>query len=161
MQKILTLVVTIGIALCLAACEEGAVYRNYTDFERPFWHKDSSAVFDFTISDAGQPYNLYFLPRYTLEYPYYNLYVRYALTGPGNDTLLAEMHEANLMNPSTGEPLGKGIGDMFDHQVLLQKNYQFADTGTYQIHITQYMRQDSLPAIPAAGFMVQQARRAE
>jgi len=59
------------------------------------------------------------------------------------------------MDKTTGEPLGDGAGDIFDHQVLGLKNQVFPQNGTYTIKLQQYMRRDPLPGIMAVGVRVE------
>ncbi|WP_254245004.1 gliding motility lipoprotein GldH [Hymenobacter sp. BRD67] len=58
------------------------------------------------------------------------------------------------MNPKTGEPLGAGTGDIFDHQFLALKQQHFARPGAYKLTLEQYMRQNQLPGIMAVGVRV-------
>jgi len=59
-----------------------------------------------------------------------------------------------LMNPKTGEPLGAGAGDIFDHQFLALPHQHFARPGTYKLTLEQYMRQNQLPGIMSVGVRV-------
>lgn len=132
------------------SCNNNVVYNSFQDLEKGNWRYDSTAVFDFYVDNADKPYDLCYNVRYNLEYPYYNLYVKYELTDATGKLLRASMQEANLMHPDTGVPLGSGES-IFDSQLSLLKNYQFPAVGDYQFKIRQYMRMDTLPGILAVG----------
>ncbi|MCS6833422.1 MAG: gliding motility lipoprotein GldH, partial [Flammeovirgaceae bacterium] len=100
--------------------------------------------------------------RNTLSYPYYNIYVQYALRNAQGDTLKTATVEWMLMHSKTGYPFGKvaypegnGVGYYYDHLFPLFSNYQFPDTGIYHVSFKQYMRLDTLPHIHAIGLRIQ------
>jgi gliding motility-associated lipoprotein GldH len=69
----------------------------------------------------------------------------------------ARLQELTLLDPKTGKPLGKGLGDIFDHQIVALPNYRFQKSGTYTIKLKQYMRQDPLPDVMSVGVRVEKA----
>jgi len=103
------------------------------------------------------PYNIYYNLRNSLSYPYYNLYLTRYLTDEKGTQIESRLDEILLMDPKTGEPRGEGLGDLFDHKVLIKNNYRFPKPGTYTIRIKQYMRQDPLPEILSVGIAVEKA----
>ena len=153
-------IIGLGLILGLSACEEGAVYKQYVEWDTPVWQLDSVASFPFTINDATTTYDLSYMIRNSSEYPYYNLYTYGYILHEG-DTLTAGMDDQNLLDPKTGKPLGAGIGDFFNHTFLWKEQYTFPDTGQYEFKIQQYMRVNSLDAIEAVGFKVTEAATAQ
>lgn len=61
------------------------------------------------------------------------------------------------MDPKTGEPQGKGMGDIYDNQILSLSSVKFPQKGEYIFSIQQYMRQDPLPDIMSIGIRVEKA----
>jgi gliding motility-associated lipoprotein GldH len=67
------------------------------------------------------------------------------------------LDELILMDPKTGQPRGKGLGDLYDNKVLMKRAYRFTKPGTYVLRIKQYMRQDPLPDVVSVGISVEKS----
>ncbi len=156
MKKLLIL---LSLAACCWACDPDRVYETYHDIPNNQWFIDSTQAFSFAITDASVPYNVYYNVRNSVAYPYYNLFVRHYLTDAQGKTLSSKEQELTLMDAKTGKPLGDGLGDIFDHQVVSLPGYKFPKAGTYTFRIKQYMRKDPLPEIMSVGIRVEKAGR--
>jgi gliding motility-associated lipoprotein GldH len=157
-MKILQNKIKIALAIMLLAftsCDKNRVYDEITEIEEYIWQIAVEPKFEFEITDVSQVYNVKLSLRNSVSYPYYNIYVSYFLFDSEGKQLATEMKEFNLMDPKTGEPLGSGMGDIFDHQFMLLPNYKFEKAGKYTIKYKQYMRQDPLPAVMAIGTRVE------
>jgi len=143
------------LALALSSCNKSRVFEKNIDFDNNTWAIADIQEFKFEIKDTAPKYAIYFNIRNAIFYEYYNLYVKHTLIGPDGKQLSTNLHELFLMDKSTGEPLGEGAGDIFDHQVLALKNQTFAQRGTYTIKLQQYMRRDPLPGIMSVGVRVE------
>lgn len=151
-MRIICLLLTICL---LSSCDDQRLYENNKELADKYWLADSVLNFEFEVQDIGTPYNLYINIRNTASYPYENIYLTYYLKDSLDKELKSELINYNLFDPKTGQPFGEGLGDIFDHQFLLLKNYQFQTTGTYSFNLQQYMRMDSLPEVLAAGVRVE------
>ena len=140
--------------LLLASCDPNQVFEKNKDFDNYTWTVQEKPAFEFEIQDTTQRYAISFNVRNASMYGYYNLYVKHQLFGPDGKPLSALLHQMILMDPQTGEPRGKGTGDIYDHQFVALRNQQFRQPGTYKIVLEQYMRQDQLPGIMAIGIRV-------
>jgi gliding motility-associated lipoprotein GldH len=155
----LALGVLVGSA-ALSACDPNRVYEENTDLKSPsgdayVWDVQQRPTFTFAIADTTARYNVYFSVRNAADYGFYNLYLKHTLTGPnGRPAGPALLHQMVLMDPKTGQPLGAGAGDIFDHQFLALPHQHFAKAGTYKLTLEQYMRQNQLPGIMAVGVRV-------
>jgi gliding motility-associated lipoprotein GldH len=139
----------------LSACDtSNRVYEQNIDIENNNWRINDAKEFRFQITDTTKTYQVYFNIRNALFYEYYNLYVNATLLAPDGQKLHNKLHEMYLMDKKTGEPLGKGAGDLFDHSALAIKNLHFKKPGTYTLRLTQYMRKNPLPGIMAVGAKV-------
>ncbi|WP_034256528.1 gliding motility lipoprotein GldH [Adhaeribacter aquaticus] len=138
----------------LSACDNNRVYEENIDLANNNWRIEDKKSFDFEIKDTSKSYNIYFNIRNVLSYEFYNLYVSQTLTDPDGQILYTRLHEMYLMDRKTGEPLGSGAGDIFDHTFLAIKNQKFSKEGKYNIRLTQYMRKNPLPGIMAVGIKV-------
>jgi gliding motility-associated lipoprotein GldH len=144
-------------SLLFYACDSQRVFEGYQDLPNRKWADKQTVSFEFNVQDAQTPYHLYYNIRNTLSYPYYNLYIVYELKDSTGKVIAEKMIENNLMHPKTGEPYGKGIGDLFDHRFPLLTNYRFPQSGKYTLSLRQYMRMQELPEIVAVGCRVEKA----
>lgn len=148
----------IATLFALLACDKQRVYEKNIDLTGNQWYIDTIPSFTFRIDEPSRPYNIYYNIRNAVTYPYYNLYVTYYLQDSTGKAISSHLQNLTLADAKTGKPLGNGLGDIFDHQILSLKNYQFPHAGTYTFRIKQYMRQDPLPLIVSVGVRVEKAQ---
>ena len=148
----LVLVVLIGL---LCSCEGNKVFEGFRDFKQGFWSQDSVVTFNFKIEDAGLSYNLMAHFRNSQNYPYHNMYYRYALKNDMGTVLDERLMQIFLFDKKTGKPNGGGIGDLFDNSQAILKDYTFYKAGDYSVELKQHMRMDSLPSILSVGWRVE------
>jgi gliding motility-associated lipoprotein GldH len=153
-KKIFWFLLLIYIA---SSCNSNRIYERNLKFSERIWKKDSAAVFNFEINDINTNYNFYFNLRNTILYPYQNIYISYSLEDTLGNVYDSDLTNIILFDSKTGEPLGQGLGDIFDHQYLVIDNYQFNIPGMYLFRIKQYMRMDSLPEIMSVGLRVERS----
>lgn len=142
-------------SICFVSCDENRVFERNIEFSDKTWLADSVVNIQFDIKDIKQSYNLYYNLRNTIAYPYHNIYVNYSLEDTLGRALRSDLVSTNLFHPKSGRPLGNGLGDVFDHQILLLEDFKFDKIGTYNFKIQQYMRKDSLQDILAVGMRIE------
>jgi gliding motility-associated lipoprotein GldH len=146
--------------LLLIGCDSSRVHEANVEFADETWKMADKLTIDFQINDTTLQYNLYFNVRNSLDYPYSRLFVNYALVDPTGVMLDAKMLGNNLFDQKTGEPFGQsGIGDLFDHQFPLLKQYRFYNTGVYKLTFRQFMRKDTLEGVFAVGARVERSEK--
>lgn len=143
----------ITLLLALASCSD-ATFEGKQDLPQSQWIRKNPINFDFEINDHLPAYQISYAARYANTYPYHNLYVQYELKDEAGNSLQGKMSQTNLFEPETGQPLGKGIGDLYEHEVVLIPSYRFAANGKYRLSIFQYMRPDTLNHINAISVKV-------
>lgn len=143
-------------SLLFFSCGSDSVFEEINTFEEDEWTRKDTAIFNFTIKDTAQTYNIYYDIRYDNEYPFYNLYVKQSLLDSAGNPLLKEQQEMILFDRKTGQPLGSGFGNIYDHRVLSRRNFTFPYAGDYTFSIEQYMRKDTLPGVSAIGIAIKQ-----
>ena len=148
------LAVGLGFVGLLTACDPNRIFEQNTDFSNSSWDVQQKPTFTFAIADTAARYDVYFNVRYASAYSYYNLYLQASLNGPGGPVGRPMLHQLLLLDPKTGEPKGKGTGDIYDLQALALPNQRFAKPGNYTFTLEQYMRQDQLPGLMAVGVRV-------
>ena len=142
--------------LWLGSCTDpNTVFKDYTDIGDGKWFVKNTPTFSFDIKDITVRYNLFYNIRNAKSYPYYNLYLTRFLADSAGKIIDSRLDELILMDEKTGKPLGDGLGDIFDHKILIRQNYRFPKPGHYQLTVKQYMRQDPLPDILGVGLTVE------
>lgn len=146
-------------ALILGACNDSRVYQEYKDFQEPYWLVTDKPEFEFIIEHPEQQYNLYCNIRNSVSYPYSRLFVTYSLQDSTGNDLHKALFSDFLFEPKSGKPFGSsGLGDLYDHEFLLLKNYQFKYAGKYKMKFEQFMRTDTLEGIFAVGLKIEQGK---
>jgi gliding motility-associated lipoprotein GldH len=144
--------------ILLSACDDNRVYEQISDFENRQWVSTEKPQFEFSIENTNQRYNLYGDIRNSISYPYSRFFFTYYLQDSTGSDLDKKLVTEFLFDAKTGKPFGKsGIGDLYDHQFLLLKNYQFQNKGKYRVVFEQFMRMDTLPGILSVGLRVERA----
>ena len=146
------------VLLSLSGCDKYRVYENNKDFVGNQWYADSVCSYSFDIEDINQSYNILYNVRNTVNYPFYNLYVKYTLIAPDGKVVATELQEMQLMDTKTGSPYGSGMGDIFDNQIIALKNYKFLQKGKYTMTTKQYMRKNPIDEIMAFGIRIERVK---
>ena len=147
----------IVVGLALTACDDQRVYEKYVDFEDGYWLVSEKPSFEFSITDTGKKYNIYSNVRNSVSYPWSRLFLNYSLADSTGTLLKKHLMHEFLFDAKSGEPFGSSsVGDIYDHQFLLLKDYQFQNPGKYTMTFEQYMRTDTLQGVLAVGVRVEQ-----
>lgn len=139
----------------ISSCDSRTVYKSHHEFKDAQWFSDDRVAFDVKIEDTTARYNVYYLLRSAIQYPYYNLYLTRKLTGPDQQILSHDLVELKISDEVSGKPYGKGLGDLFDQKILFLKGYTFSFSGVYTFEIAQSMRQNPLPFVMSIGVCVE------
>lgn len=143
------------VLLALPSCQTQVVSREMKDFDKYSWSGDSLLTFTFNIQDTSARYHVFYLVRHSVDYSFYNLYIKHSLKYSSGDTLKTDLHEMILMDPKTGIPYGNGLNDFYDLKIFAYKSLKFPAAGVYSMHCAQYMRQDPLKDIASFGISVE------
>jgi gliding motility-associated lipoprotein GldH len=146
------------LGILLTGCDKSVVYKAYEDIDDGQWFIKNTPSFKVEIKDTTQLYNVFYLVRNTLQYPYYNLYLTRKITDP-DSSVTTHMEEVFLSDEITGKPFGKGLGDLFDHKIPFLTNHKFSKSGTYIFTLSQSMRQNPLPFVMGIGLSVEKVEK--
>jgi gliding motility-associated lipoprotein GldH len=153
-----------GFALVLAfclSCDDQRVYEKNADLTSRYWPVKEKPEFEFEIQDSLQAYNLYCNVRNSLDYPFARIFLTYYLQDSTGATMEKELVQTMLFDEKTGEPFGEsGLGDLYDHRILLTENQRFPYAGKFRVVFEQYMRTDTLAGVVAVGLRVEKAAAA-
>jgi gliding motility-associated lipoprotein GldH len=146
----------IGLAVMLFSCDSRRVYEKNKLFEKRHWIIDDTAQFILKVADTTTRFNIFMNVRSNLDYPYARLFVNYSLKDSTGHQILSNLSMNDLFDQKTGKPFGQsGIGDIYDHQFLLLKNYRFPRQGHYYLVFQQQMRIDTLTGVMAVGMRLE------
>lgn len=139
----------------LLGCKSNSVFKDYHDFKNALWTIKDEQVFEFEINDSTAFYEIEFLFRNNMEYPYHNLFFNEKLS-ESEKILSQSMAEVNFFDPVSGKPLGSGLGDLFDSKIQLEKykKFKFPHNGKFKFTIGHNMRPDPLVGIMSVGISV-------
>jgi gliding motility-associated lipoprotein GldH len=146
-----------AILILLVGCDSKRVFEDNVEFRDRNWKITQPVQFEFQIADSSKKYNVLMNIRNSLDYPYARIFVNYDLKKDSTQ-LNKKMISEYLFDQKTGKPFGtSGIGDIYDHQFQILKNYSFEKVGVYKIRLEQFMRMDTIPGIIAIGIRVEKA----
>ena len=157
-MKVFQIIAALFFVFFTSSCDDNIVYKAHEDLDDGLWYIKNKPEFKVEIKDTTARYNVYYLFRNTLQYPYYNLYLTRKLTAPDGQVVSNTLEEVFVSNEVTGKPYGKGLGDLFDHKVSIVKNYTFPRSGTYTFQLSQSMRQNPLPFILSVGISIEKVK---
>ncbi len=139
----------------LSSCDTNTILKDNYDIPDAKWFIKDTPTFTFEVKDTASAYNVFYTIRNNRAYPYYNLYLTHYLSNAAGKIIHQKLDEVVLFDQTSGRPLGEGLGDIYDHKVLVFKDFRFPNSGKYKIQIRQYMRQDPLLDIVSAGFSIE------
>ena len=155
LKSIFHFLVASSFSIFVVACGGNTVIDEQSDIQEGLWHLDSLVAFQFEIEDTTSAYQIQYNVRYAVDYPYYNLFLKYYLEDSAGEMLSSELQELILFDRKTGEPLGEGLGDLFDRGVPVFEDQKFPYVGVYNFKVKQFMRMEQLPGILSFGLKVQ------
>ena len=138
----------------LTSCGVSSEFEDITDITNENWSADSLVSFNFEIKEEAL-YDVSYLVKNKTSYPYYNLYFKIDFR---NESALVsdKLHEVILFNKKTGEPHGKGLSGIMEHESIAFKKQKLTK-GKHSITLKQYMRVQNLRDIMAVGIKIVKA----
>ncbi|MFY0593627.1 gliding motility lipoprotein GldH [Roseivirga sp.] len=146
------------VLLCLllfVGCDTNRVYEADYDFDELSWHMDTIPNFQFEVEDTA-PKDLIFKIRNSLDFPFRNCYVKYDLSDTLGNTLTSDLINIELFDEKTGKPFGSG-NSVFQHSEVFLEGFNFPESGTYNLSLTQYMRKTDLIGTYSLGLRVEES----
>lgn len=152
LQRVCVLIIGIWL-FALSGCDSRRVYEKNIDIPQYIWNLDYKPVFDVTIEDTTQRYNIYVNVRHTTYYSNSNIWILITTQFPDGSKLEKRV---NLeLADKEGKWHGDCLGDICDAQVPIQQNAFFNQPGNYSFQFAQIMRTDNLPLVMSVGLRVE------
>ncbi len=165
-NKIGYILILIAIGFGFTSCDkltassefERLFEYNY-QFKNRVWNMDTIPTYQFEIENPSIPTNVLLNVRNGLDYPFYNIFVKYSLEDSTGKILDSKQLEFDLLDPKSGKPLGKGATDLYFHQFVCLNNFKFPYKGNFKFKITQYMREQELKGIHSVGVRIESLKQ--
>ena len=149
------------------SCSDGhRVFEQVQQIENGKWLRKEYVTLDLPVSDTIIDYNLFYTVRNTVDYPFYNLYLRLSIEDSIGSTIIDQDNELFLFHPNTGVPTGKHnylinttLGGVYDHRFPIYTRLMFPHKGNYKVKIKQFMRnEDHIDGILAIGLRLDKSK---
>lgn len=137
----------LSLGFILTGCNGNRVFEKYEGFKTATW--DVSDTVSFEVDNLPSPSSTLVAIKYTKDYEFRNLYVRYFLKDSLGNTVETKLLDIPLFDSKTGKPLGDGYGSTFTKYDTLPLENTFST-----IQLLQYMRVEKLPGIETVGIKV-------
>ncbi len=145
--------------LMLGACDPARVYETNRNFDDAVWRAADTSVFEFSIDDTVATYNVILNVRNTIDFETVRLFLNYSLTDTASVPMRKRLIEQNLFDRKSFAPFGEsGLGDIYEHHILLEPNISFPYKGKYVVKLNHQMRTDTLQEILSVGVRVEIAK---
>ncbi|HAI76190.1 MAG TPA: gliding motility lipoprotein GldH [Microscillaceae bacterium] len=144
----------------LAACNSSVVVEKHVTLTQGQWNLQQVPAFEFTIQDTNATYQVDYIIENTLDYPFYNLYVRYECFDPSGKIVASQLQHVLLFEEKSGKPIGKPDwkAKNFTADLVAIPALKFKTPGKHTFKLTQYMRQNPLKAVNKVGIRIQKTR---
>lgn len=137
----------LAMGFLLAGCNGDRVFEEYEGMKSGTWHVSDTVSFEVS---KPQNSNITLVGiKYTKDYGFRNLYVRYFLKDSLGQDIETKLLDIPLFESKTGQPLGNGYGGTFTKYDTLP-----LENAYNSIHFVQYMRVEELTGIETVGLKV-------
>jgi len=157
------LIFLVLLAISLVSCGEDYIFSDTHQFGDAGWTYADSLKFDFEIGDTSKRYNLLLTVHHTPDFANENLYVKFITVFPkGQEVLKGKNRVEQVTSLTLAQKDGQWLGECSSKecamQIPIQTNTWFPAPGKYSLLVEQFMRRDSLRAIRAIDFAIQEKK---
>ena len=115
------------------SCQKNNVINKYKEFEEKKWHTDSIVTFNYFIEDSLSNHIIKLNIRHSTDYEFQNLFL-FVYDDLNKDTIEV------FLADKRGRWIGKGMGDVREVEVILDKTKKYFSQGQKHFMIEQAMR---------------------
>ena len=146
------------VSIAFAACTKLDVFEKNTSVPNYLWQQNWKPDYTFDITDTATSYKVYIVLRHTDAYRYNNIWLNIGTRFPSDSAFKYQRFELALGSDAKGWE-GTGMDDIWEVRKLITNGpVKFAKTGSYQINISQLMRENPLPNVMSVGVRVERVR---
>jgi gliding motility-associated lipoprotein GldH len=136
--------------IIISSCSEDRIYEQFHSIDNMLWNEMDSVAFDLKEVSSLEGKSLIAI-RFNEKYPYSNCYIRLISKDSSRQVLQNKLLNVPIFHSKSGQPLGKGFGDTYTKYDTLPFTIP---SGTKELVVSQYMRQDNLEGIEAVGLKI-------
>lgn len=142
------------VVLALSSCGDDRIFEDYRGMKQLQWSIADTVRFELEAQPAKS--KLIIAVKYTDDYDFRNLYVRYLLKDSSALVLENTLVNIPLFERTSGKPLGKGFGTTYTKYDTLPIQ---TESDIHVVDFIQYMRVESLNGVEAIGLKVIPSRQ--
>jgi gliding motility-associated lipoprotein GldH len=140
----------------LISCDNNRIFEDNTPIENNVWKVNKPVTYSVDIADTVSPCNFYLNVRHDGAYDFSNLFIFLKTQFP-NGKMAKDTVEL-MLQTQEGKWTGKGLGDVYDNQIMFKRGLRFPLKGKYQFSIEQAMRIAELPNIIEIGMRIEKSK---
>ena len=147
------LLLVLTASLVLQSCSGGRVFEEHRKLDDYTWKRFENIIFEADIQDTSASYDIYIAIRHITQYPFKNLMITTIMKTPSGEERYLE-YDLQIRDDD-GNPLGDGMGDLWDISIPLRKNFRFREAGTLVIEFENRMPRPTTPGIMEIGLIIE------
>lgn len=140
--------------LSLTACGPSYIFEETKVIAENGWSYTDSLNFDFEIADTSTIYDLHLILDHKDDFASQNTYIRLKLRFP--DGKRTDEQLSLQMADEFGVWLGDCRGENCSLDIPIQTGAYFSQSGSYQLTVEQFSREELLPGITALTFALEE-----
>jgi len=144
------------VSLILTSCGRNTVFEKYIKMEKLSWSRFNNLQYEIPIKKIGAEYDIIFALRHTQEIPYDEIRLNCTLSTPSGEIRSLE-YEIRIKDRS-GALIGSRVGDLYNMEYALRRNYKFKKTGLLRVELENLMPRVETPGIIDIGLIVRKSK---
>lgn len=117
------------LALALASCSNKTIFNERHEFPSLKWNHFDPVAFSVEVTDMEPPYDISLNMRHITQMPYESMPVLIIVKSPSG-SIRTFLHTFKIKGKD-GKLLGDGMGDIWDLDDRVKKQFFFNETGKY------------------------------
>ena len=142
--------------LFLASCSfDSKVFSEYVAIDNMTWNRFNILEFEVPV-EQDQALDFHLFIRHHTDFPYDKLYVNITFYAPGGD-MRSRDYEFDLRDYK-GDWLAKGMGELWDLELLVRKEMLFSETGICKVRVENKYPKFDTPGIIEIGLVARKSK---
>lgn len=134
MKKLVIIFIALAMLAPFSSCKRGKVFREYHKFENNQWKRiDEDIHFSVDIEDINEAYDISIPIRHASFYPHQYLEIGFNIYSPSGQESYAV--KKIYLKDRNGKWKGDGMGDIWDFDFNIYREYQFNEAGKWTFEI--------------------------
>ncbi|MGB1207059.1 MAG: gliding motility lipoprotein GldH [Chitinophagales bacterium] len=144
------------VLMLTTACSM-SIYRKFIKIPSAIWNKENKVVFKVEIDEPLTNVDVMLAARVDHAYQFRNLKTKVTQTTPKNDS--KTMNIDMPIKDETGKHLGSGTANLWDVEMKILENVNFAEIGTYEFEVQHDMAEERLILVVDVGLIIKESKK--